>query len=134
MVEEERGPKVLKSKNPKVQRSKGLKDPWSQGPKDQDISKSYSNTILTLKKVHLFQINIIYLPPTPGVPISEKFMDKAFKSIKYCLFQKVVILSISIQSFNILPKVTTPSVIPFWRAFLMPMKGARSKVQLSGNF
>ena len=53
MVEEERGPKVLKSKNPKVEWSKGPKDPWSQGPKDQDISKSYSNTSLTLKKVHL---------------------------------------------------------------------------------
>ena len=64
MVEEERGPKVLKSKNPKVQRSKGLKDPWSQGPKDQDISKSYSNTSLTVKKVHFgffFLFKIQYL-------------------------------------------------------------------------
>ena len=28
-------------------------DPRSRGPKDQDISKSHSNTSLTLKKVHL---------------------------------------------------------------------------------
>ena len=28
----------------------------------------------------------------------------------------------------------TSSVIPFWRAFLMPMKGARSKVPLTGHF
>ena len=31
-------------------------------------------------------------------------------------------------------KSKTPSVIPFWRAFFMPMKGARSKVPLSGHF
>ena len=31
-------------------------DPRSRGPKDQDISKSHSNTSLTLKKVHLVQI------------------------------------------------------------------------------
>ena len=37
VVEEERGPRV----------------PRSQGLKDQDISKSHSNTSLTLKKVHL---------------------------------------------------------------------------------
>ena len=53
----------------------------------------------------LAQINRIYLPPTPVVPNSEKFMDNVFESIKYIHFLKVVILSISIQSFNILPKV-----------------------------
>ena len=31
-------------------------DPRSRGPKDQDISKSHSNTSLTLKKVHLVHI------------------------------------------------------------------------------
>ena len=36
------------SKSPKVQ--------GSQGPKDQDISKSHSNSSLTLKKVHLVYI------------------------------------------------------------------------------
>ena len=45
VVEEGRGPKVLKSKSPKVSGSKG--------PEDQDISNSNSNTSLTLKKVHL---------------------------------------------------------------------------------
>ena len=45
LVEEGRGPKVLKSKSPKVSGSKG--------PEDQDISNSNSNTSLTLKKVHL---------------------------------------------------------------------------------
>ena len=44
VVEEGRGPKVLKSKSPKVSRSKG--------PEDQDISNSNSNTTLTLKKFH----------------------------------------------------------------------------------
>ena len=44
--------------SPKVQEFQGPrvpcpKDPWSKGPKDQDISKSHSNTSLTLKKVHL---------------------------------------------------------------------------------
>ena len=34
----------------------------------------------------LAQINIIYLWPTPRVPVGEKFMDKALKSIKYSLF------------------------------------------------
>ena len=51
------------------------------------------------------QINIIYLSLTPGVPDGEKFVDKAFKSIKYSHIQKVVILAIFIQSFNILLKV-----------------------------
>ena len=31
-------------------------------------------------------------------------------------------------------KGKTPSVIPLWRPFLMPMKGARSKVPCSGHF
>ena len=53
----------------------------------------------------LAQINIIYLPATPKVPDGEKFMDKAFKSIKYSHFKKVVILAIFIKFFNILPKV-----------------------------
>ena len=37
VVEEGRGPKVLKSKSPKVPRSKGSKVKGSQNPKDQDI-------------------------------------------------------------------------------------------------
>ena len=51
------------------------------------------------------QINIVYLSLGPGVPYGEKFVDKAFKSIKYSHFQKVFIQAIFIQSFNILPKV-----------------------------
>ena len=50
MVEEGRGKKI---ESPNVPGSQGLKVQGSQGPKDQDISKSYSNTSLTLKKVHL---------------------------------------------------------------------------------
>ena len=45
VVEEGRGPKVQESQGFWVQRSKGTED--------QDISKSNSNTSLTLKKVHL---------------------------------------------------------------------------------
>ena len=44
-VQESQGPGVLKS----------------QGPKDQDISKSHSNTSLTLKKVHLVKVSKIAL-------------------------------------------------------------------------
>ena len=33
-------------------------------------------------------INLIYLPLTLGVPDGEKFVDKAFKSIKYSHVQK----------------------------------------------
>ena len=36
-----------------VQESQGPMVPRSHGPKDQDISKSHSNTSLTLKKFHL---------------------------------------------------------------------------------
>ena len=50
MVEEGRGKKIESSR---VQTSQGLKVQGFQGTKDQDISKSYSNTSLTLKKVHL---------------------------------------------------------------------------------
>ena len=58
VVEEGKGPKVLKTKSPKVSGSKGPRVPRStdtkvKGPKDQCISKSHSNTSLTLKKVHL---------------------------------------------------------------------------------
>ena len=53
VVGEGRGPNVQESKVPRVQRSKGSKLPGSQ-----DISKSYSNTSLTLKKVHLVQFQI----------------------------------------------------------------------------
>ena len=48
VVEEGRGKKM---ESPRVYRSQGLKVQGSQGPKDQDISKSHSNTSLTLKKV-----------------------------------------------------------------------------------
>ena len=53
VFEEGRGPRVPRSNGPKVQESQGPWVPRSQGPKDHDISKSYSNTSLTLKKVHL---------------------------------------------------------------------------------
>ena len=52
VVEEGRGPKVLKSKSPKVSGSKG--------PEDQDISNANSNTSLTLKKVHLVSTLFIF--------------------------------------------------------------------------
>ena len=32
---------------------RGGRKKWEEGPKDQNISKSHSNTSLTLKKVHL---------------------------------------------------------------------------------
>ena len=54
LVEEEKGPKVLKSRSPMVPGSKGPRVP---SPKDQYISKSHSNTSLTLRKVHLVLIS-----------------------------------------------------------------------------
>ena len=48
----------------------------------------------------LAQINIIYLSATSKVPDSDKFIDKAYKSIKYSHYEKVFILAIFIQSFN----------------------------------
>ena len=44
---------VPKSESPKVRVAR------SKGPKDQDISKSHSNTSLTLKKVHLVSIYLL---------------------------------------------------------------------------
>ena len=49
-------------------------------------------------------------------------------------FKKLSIYQFSSSLFRYFLKAKTPSVIPFWRAFLMPMKGARSKVPLSGHF
>ena len=73
------------------------------------------------------QINRIYLPPTPGVPNSEKFMENAFESIKYSHFQKVVILSISIQSFNILPKVLNPKCYTILESIFDAYEGGKVK-------
>ena len=56
MLEEGRGPRV----------------PRSRGPKDQDISKSHSNTSLTLKKVHLVLI-VAYLQMYRLGSINELF-------------------------------------------------------------
>ena len=60
---------VVKGKGQKVPGSKGLrvprlqhpKDPWSQGPKDEDISNSYSNKSLTLRRSILFDILLTHL-------------------------------------------------------------------------
>ena len=58
VLEEGRGPKVPRSKGPKVPGSQAPRVLRSQGHKDQDISKSHSNTSLTLKKVHLVVISV----------------------------------------------------------------------------
>ena len=73
------------------------------------------------------QINIIYLSLTPGVPDGEKFVDKAFKSIKYSHIQKVVILAIFIQSFNILPKVYNPKFYTISESIFDALKGDKVK-------
>ena len=56
------------------------------------------------------------------------------KLSKTATYKKIVILAIFTSLLTYFLKSKTPSVIPFWRAFLMPMKGARSKVPLSGHF
>ena len=49
-------------------------------------------------------------------------------------FKKLSFYQFSSSLLTYFLKSKTSSVIPFWRAFLMPMKGARSKVPLSGHF
>ena len=49
-------------------------------------------------------------------------------------FKKLSFYQFSSSLWTYFLKSKTPSVIPFWRAFLMPVKGARSKVPLSGHF
>ena len=56
------------------------------------------------------------------------------KVSKTATLKKPVIFAIFTSLLTYFLKSKTPSVIPFWRAFLMPMKGARSKVPLSGHF
>ena len=82
----------------------------------------------------LAQINRIYLPPTPGVPNSEKFMENVFESIKYSHFQKVVILSISIHSFNILPKVLNPKCYTILESIFDALWGGKVKCSTFRSF
>ena len=80
------------------------------------------------------QINRIYLPPTPGVPNSEKFMENAFESIKYSHFQKVVIFSISIQSFNILSKVKNPKFYTILESIFDALKDDKVRISTFKSF
>ena len=59
---------------------------------------------------------------------------KHLKVSNTATFKKLSIYQFSSSLFRYFLKAKTPSVIPFWRAFFMPMKGARSKVPLSGHF
>ena len=72
-------------------------------------------------------INLIYLPLTLGVPDGEKFVDKAFKSIKYNHFQKVVNLAIFSQSFNILPKVWNTKCYTILESIFDTLQGGKVK-------
>ena len=56
------------------------------------------------------------------------------KVSKTATLKKTVIFEILTSLITYFLKSKTQSVIPFWRAFLMPMKEARSKVPLSGHF
>ena len=70
----------LTSQEQKVNRSKG--------PKDQDISKSHSNTSLTLKKVHLV----------------KKFKNVFFIKYLLCHFrQKKNVMDVKIKSTSFPP-------------------------------
>ena len=71
MVEEGRGKKIESSR---VQTSQGLKVQGFQGTKDQDISKSYSNTSLPLKKVPLvLLLNVKHVCLQPCRNMSQTF-------------------------------------------------------------
>ena len=54
-------------------------------------------------------------------------MENVFKSIKYSLFQKFVILSISTQSFNILPKVINPKCYTILESIFDAYEGGKVK-------
>ena len=54
-------------------------------------------------------------------------MENAFESIKYSHFQKVVILSISIQFFNILPKVLNPKCYTILESIFDAYEGGKVK-------
>ena len=82
----------------------------------------------------LAQINIIHLPATPKVPDGEKIMDKALKVSNTATLKKLSFYQFPSSLWTYFLKGKTPSVIPLWRPFLMPMKGARSKVPRSGHF
>ena len=79
-------------------------------------------------------INRVYLPLTHGVGGSEKFIDNAFESIKYSHFQKVVILSIFIQSFNILPKVKNSKCYTILESIFDAYEGGKIKITTSRSF
>ena len=78
-------------------------------------------------KNEMAPINLIYLPLTLGVPNGEKFVDKAFKSIKYSHFPKVDILAIFIQSFNILPKALNPKCYTILESIFDAYEGGKVK-------
>ena len=56
---------------------RGPRVPRSRGPKNQDISKSHSNTSLTLKKVHLVSI---YKSVCRCTMINDKVHHNNFKA------------------------------------------------------
>ena len=68
-MEEGRGPRVPRPRGP-------------QGPKDRDISKSHSNTSLTLKKVHLV-INIKNLINT--CTLQKNYLYIFFLTLLFCI-------------------------------------------------
>ena len=80
------------------------------------------------------QISIIYLSLTPGAPYGEKFVDKAFKSIKYSQVQKVVILAIFLQSFIIFHKIYNPKYYTILESIFDTLQGAKVKSMTFRSF
>ena len=67
-------------------------------------------------------------------PIVKNLWKMHLKVSNTATFKKLSFYQFPSSLLTYFLKSKTPSVIPFWRAFLMPMKGARSKVPLSGHF
>ena len=65
---------------------------------------------------------------TTGVPNSEKFMEKHLKVSNTATFKNLSFYQFPSNLLTYFLKSKTPRVIPFWRAFLMPIKVTRSKV------
>ena len=73
------------------------------------------------------QINIIYLPPNPGVHAVEKFMDRAFKVANMAPLRTVVVFAVFIPYFNILPKVLYPKCHTILESIFDAYEGGKVK-------
>ena len=73
-------------------------------------------------------------PPPLELGEVKNLWIKHLKVSNTATFKKLSFYQFPSSLLTYFLKSKTLSVIPFWRAFLMPMEGTRSKVPLSGHF